>query len=309
MDVIARNMSGPIPQSQQHPSPVITIETALGGFLRTLEGRNRSAATLVAYQADIRQFASFLTDTNVFAAELERITRADVSEFLAWLSDRNVSGVSRARKLAALREFFRYLHAVGAVERLPTDGVETPRKERNVRTYLRPDEYAKILSFAGESIRDYAMLQTFLQTGVRVSELCALTLGDVDLKSQMLTVRGKGMVEREIELERRGVMALRNWLSVRPPSSSGSLFLNQYGGPISTRGVRKLVAKYRRLAGVTRRASCHSFRHTFATYKAEHGVSAFQLQRWLGHASIATTQIYVHLGRQGARKLMEGTAL
>ena len=112
------------------------------------------------------------------------------------------------------------------------------------------------------------------------------------------------MVMREIELEPRGIAVVRNWLTVRPPASSSRLFLNRYGGPISERGVRKLVSRYRRLAGIMRHASCHSLRHTFSTYKAEHGVSVFQLRRWLGHASIATTQIYVHLGRQGASELL-----
>ena len=87
------------------------------------------------------------------------------------------------------------------------------------------------------------------------------------------------------------------------------VFLNRYGEPISERGIRKLVAKYVRAGGITKKASCHSLRHTFATYKAEHGVSPYQLQAWLGHKSLETTQLYVHLGRQNARKAMEETSL
>ena len=166
-----------------------------------------------------------------------------------------------------------------------------------------------MLSLAGGNVRDYALLQTFLQTGVRVSELCDLRVDDADLDGQVLRVRGKGMVAREVELERKAMAALRNWMTVRPVGASDHLFLNKDGEAFSQRGVRKLVSKYRRLAGITRRASCHSLRHTFATYKAEHGVSAFQLQRWLGHASIATTQVYVHLGKQNAQKAMEATSL
>jgi len=288
---------------------LLGFEQPLADFFRSLGAKNRSDATLLAYETDLRQFFAFLAANNVAATRPESVERVDVVEFLADLGSRGVSGVSRARKLAAIREFCRFLVTNETVSRSPADGVETPRRERNVRTYLRPEEYSRMLALAGSNARDYAMLETFLQTGVRVSELCALTLDDVDLDGHVVRVRGKGMVAREIDLERNGLLALKSWLSVRPLAMSNHVFLNKDGQPFSVRGVRKLVEKYRRRAGIARRASCHSLRHTFATYKAERGISAFQLQRWLGHASVATTQIYVHLGRQNARKLMEATSL
>jgi integrase/recombinase XerC len=143
-----------------------------------------------------------------------------------------------------------------------------------------------------------------------VSELANLTIADIDFIKPAITVRGKGSVEREIALEKKGVHALRSYLLVRGvDSSSERVFLNYQGEPISERGIRKLVVKYRQEAGITKKASCHTLRHTFATYKAEKGVSAFQLQQWLGHANLNTTQIYVHLGKQNARKVMQDTSL
>jgi site-specific recombinase XerD len=188
-------------------------------------------------------------------------------------------------------------------------GVDTPKKERGIRAFLRPDEYTKLLSLAGASARDYAILQTFLQTGVRVSELCDLRLDEVDLVAGTLHVRGKGRVERSIRLETKGLRALKSWLAVRPQSANDHLFLNQYASPLGARGVRKLVAKYVRQAGITKRASPHTFRHTFGTYKAKRGVSPFQLKEWLGHANLNTTQIYVHMAEQNDGKLMEATSL
>ena len=164
-----------------------------------------------------------------------------------------------------------------------------------------------MLSLAGGKPRDYAILQVFLQTGIRVSELASLTMEDIDFIKPAIKVRGKGNTEREIALEKRGVQALKNYLAVRSENLSGVLFLNYKGEPISERGIRKLVVKYRINAGITKRASCHTLRHTFATYKAEKGVSPFQLQQWLGHANLNTTQIYVHLGKQNAKKIMEQT--
>jgi site-specific recombinase XerD len=166
-----------------------------------------------------------------------------------------------------------------------------------------------MLSLAGANPRDYAVLQVFLQTGIRVSELANLRIADIDFIKPAITVRGKGSVEREIALEKKGIHALKSYLAVRPDSDSDRVFLNYQGEPISERGIRKLVVKYRKEAGITKKASCHTLRHTSATYKAEKGVSAYQLQQWLGHANLNTTQIYVHLGKQNARKIMQNTSL
>jgi site-specific recombinase XerD len=150
----------------------------------------------------------------------------------------------------------------------------------------------------------------FLQTGLRVSELVTLQISDIDLTNHVLRVRvGKGMAARTIELERKATQAIKNYLSTRPQALSEQLFLNYTHEPISERGVRKLVAKYLKLAGIKKKASCHSLRHTFATAKAQQGVSAYRLRDWLGHASLETTQIYIHLGKQNAQREMEQTSL
>jgi integrase/recombinase XerC len=283
---------------------------SLGAFLRALEGKNRSSATIRAYRSDVSQFLTWLHENNALARTPGNVAKADVGEYLAELAQQEVSGVSRARKLAALREYFRFLVGTDVLARSPIEGFETPKKEKNGRVFLRTEEYTRMLSAAGGNPRDYAMLQVFLQTGLRVSELCNLRLDDVDFGGRTLRITaGKGMVAREVELEKKGILAIKSYLAVRPQVLDDRLFLNRDGEPIGERGVRKLVVKYRDKAGITKKASCHSLRHTFATYKAEKGVSPFQLQQWLGHASLNTTQIYVHLGRQNAKKVMEATSL
>ncbi len=296
--------------SHPHP-PTGTLSVEIAGFLTALEGRNRSGATIRAYASDLAQFTAWLTETNGTIATPGDVNRVDVVEFLADLGRRDVTGVSRARKLAAIREFFRHLEGEGSLGKIPTTGVATPKRERPGRAFLRSDEYSRMLSLAGGHPRDFAILQVFLQTGVRVSELCDLRLNDVDLREGSVVISsGKGGVGRTVELEKKGIQALRSWLSIRPDTaSSDSLFLNYLGDPFSERGVRKLVVKYRDAAGITKKASCHSLRHTFATHKAEAGVSPFQLKEWLGHASLETTQIYVHLARKNGRKVMEATSL
>ena len=287
----------------------ITLERGLSTFLNALTGKNRSTATIRAYQTDIQQFLSYLHATNVSIKTPADVEKVDVVEYLSALARKELTGIARARKMSALREYFRFLEGIGVITKSPTTGIETPKRERNGRQVLRPDEYTRMLSLAGANPRDYAILQVFLQTGIRVSELANLRLGDIDFIKPAITVRGKGSVEREIALEKKGVHALKSYLAVRGESFSERVFLNYQGEPISERGIRKLVVKYRKEAGITKKASCHTLRHTFATCKAEKGVPAYQLQQWLGHANLNTTQIYIHLGKQNARKIMQDTTL
>jgi site-specific recombinase XerD len=187
--------------------------------------------------------------------------------------------------------------------------VGMPKKERRQRVYLRPDEFRKMLAVAGANPRDFALLQLFLQTGIRLSELVNLRLDDVDLVNRTIRITGKGNKQRELVLEKKATQALTSYLRGRAESSDDHFFISYQGTGLSITAVKKLVVKYQALAGITKRISAHSLRHTFATYKAERGVSAFQLQEWLGHSSITTSAIYVHLSKNGGRKLMEATSL
>src|SRR5512132_529840 len=287
----------------------ITLEKGLATFLNSLAGKNRSSATIRAYQTDIQQFIAFLHANNVSIQTPADVEKVDVVEYFSALAKRELTGIARARKMSALREYFRFLEGIGVITKSPTTGIETPKREKNGRQVLRPDEYTKMLSLAGANPRDYAVLQVFLQTGIRVSELANLRITDIDFIKPSLAVRGKGSVEREIALEKKGIHALKSYLAIRPESISTRVFLNYQGEPISERGIRKLVVKYRKEAGITKKATSHTLRHTFATYKAEKGFSAYQLQQWLGHANLTTPQIYVHLGKQNARKVMQNTNL
>ncbi len=197
----------------------------------------------------------------------------------------------------------------GLLAASPAAQVPKPKREKRGRTYLSQDGYRQLLALAGGHPRDYAILQTFLQTGVRVSELVSLTVADVDFALGVLHIRGKGLKDRDVPLVKPAVGALKLWLDHRPASASDALFLTQYGEPLRVRRVQKLVAHYRQLAGIPKRITPHSLRHTFATEEAKKGVTAFFLRDLMGHESIATTQLYVQLGTQDTRKVMEATSL
>jgi integrase/recombinase XerD len=250
-------------------------------------------------------------DNNLAVQAPTDITKQDVTDFLSFLSQQGRSGVTRARKLAAIKEFFQFLMNNRVITKSPCETVSMPKRERKQRNYLRPDEYGTLLSCAGSHPRDFAILQLFLQTGIRVGELVQLRVTDIDLKEGVLKISsGKGKKQREIDLEKKAIHALKNYLTTRQETGSDHLFLSYQGSGMSDRAVKKLVKKYKKQAGITKQFSCHSLRHTFASYKAEHGVSAFQLQQWLGHASVTTSQIYVHMTRnQNSHKVMQETSL
>src|SRR5262249_2683438 len=147
---------------------------------------------------------SYLHATNVSIHTPADVEKVDIVEYFSALAKRELTGIARARKMSAIREYFRFLEGIGVITKAPTTGVETPKREKNGRSVLRSDEYTKMLSLAGASPRDYAILQVFLQTGIRVSELANLTKDDIDFIKPSITVRGKGMKEREIFLEKKG---------------------------------------------------------------------------------------------------------
>ena len=214
----------------------ITLEKGLATFLNALSGKNRSAATIRAYATDIQQFISFLHANNVSIHTPTEVEKIDVVEYLSALARKELTGIARARKMSAIREYFRFLEGVGVITKSSTTGIETPKREKNSRQVLRADEYTKMLSLAEANPRDYAVLQVFLQTGIRVSELANLTVDDIDFIKPAITVRGKGSVEREIALEKKGIHALKSYLAVRPDSISKKVFLNYQGEPLSERG-------------------------------------------------------------------------
>src|SRR5690242_8172028 len=185
-------------------SPQQSVEA----FMVALAAKNRSEATIAAYRTDLTLFTTWLAETNIAVRTIGQVERVDIVEYLAELGKQKLSGVTRARKLTAIRELFRYMVEIGQVASSPAATIETPKKERNARVWLVPEEYRAMLALAGAHPRDYAILQVFLQTGIRVSELCDLRVSDIDFTARVLRVsQGKGKQAREVDLEKKGIQA------------------------------------------------------------------------------------------------------
>ena len=177
-----------------------TFQQTIISFLQELEGGNKSSLTLTAYKTDLIQFVLWLSENDVTVTTPAQVMRGHVNEYLVFLSSQGRRGVTRARKLAALKSFFSYLKDENLIGTSPADTIHMPNKERKRIVVLRTDEYNRMLSEAGGNPRDFTILQLFLQTGIRVSELVAIMLEDLDIQSHVLKVHGKGNKEREIPL-------------------------------------------------------------------------------------------------------------
>jgi site-specific recombinase XerD len=287
-------------------SPYTTLASSLDQFLRELD---KSPLTIVAYRTDIQQFLVWLTESDATITAPLQVKRSHINEYLKYLANNGRAGTTRSRKLVSIQRFFSHLMKEGILRDSPAATVDRPRKERKPKQYLRPDEYTKLLATAGGNLRDFALLQLFLQTGIRVSEAAAICMNDLDLEHKTLTIHGKGSKERIIPLEKKAYQALKSYLAVRPRTADQHLFINYQEVGLSVRGVRKIVEKYVKHSGISKRISCHGLRHTCATNRAALGMNAFCLKTLLGHERIATSLEYVHIGTEELRKPMEDTSL
>jgi site-specific recombinase XerD len=285
------------------------LSKSLNRYLTYMAGRNISGNTITAYSIDLAQFFCFLTENDITIAGPETISATHISDFLSYLSGLGRSGVTRVRKLAAIREYLKYLVEVEkSLPSSPAEKIVRPKKERKQRVFLRVDEYMRLLNASAGNSRDYAILQLFLQTGIRVSELTGLQLPDIDLTEGIMLINGKGNKQRTIYLEKKATQALKSYLKDRPESANQHVFLNYQGGGLSQQGIADIVEKYRIAAGIMKKFSCHSLRHTCATYKASKGYTVSELQELLGHDRPETSLIYTHMARD-PRQLMMNTGL
>ena len=233
----------------------LTLPTTIADYTRSLTGRNISPHLITAYTTDLRQFISWIAETDISVIRPDQVTRLHISEYLSFLASKGLTGVTRARKLASIREFFKYLTENGTLPSSPAAGVTMPRKEKKSRVVSRPDDYNRLLSLAGSNARDFSILQLFLQTGIRVSELVNLTLSDIDFTAYTIKIHGKGQKERIVDLDKKATQALKNYLASRPQILDRHVFLNYKGEGISDRGVKKLIEKYRKQAGIEKKIS------------------------------------------------------
>lgn len=279
-------------------------------FLAYLElERGLSHNTLNAYQSDLAQFGRFLAKRGASPLDARH---SDLAAFLSELADGGegrpaVSPATLQRKAACLRSFYRHLRREGLMDHDPTADLRGPPKTQRLPMVLSREQVGKLLAQPKGTeplaLRDRALLEVMYACGLRVSEAIALEVGDVDLQEGVLRARGKGSKERIVPVGRQAVSALETYCVRGRPKLvglkvEGHLLVNHRGGGLTRQGLYKIVQNHARSAGLMELMTPHTLRHTFATHLLSGGCDLRSLQEMLGHADLATTQIYTHLSAE-----------
>jgi integrase/recombinase XerC len=274
------------------------MKDPLAAFFRhlTLE-KGASPHTIRSYRNDLLEFVRQAGGDD--AAWLQTVDTRAVRAHLARLHGRGLDPVTIARKLAAVRSWFRFLVRRGLLERNVAREVRGPRLPQKLVSFLPIDEAMALMDAKGAgartSTRDAAVLELLYATGLRVSELASLDLDDLDRARQTARVLGKGRKERIVPYGRRAAGALATYLAGRGPAP-GALFANRRGGRLTVRSIHSIVRRSAVACGITRRVSPHTLRHTFATHLLDAGADLRVIQEFLGHRRLSTTQRYAHVG-------------
>jgi integrase/recombinase XerD len=279
-------------------------------FLAYLEyERGLSRNTLEAYRSDLLQLGDYLqrVGVDVLAAQHEHLA-GFLSELAAGAQERRpVAPATLQRKAACLRSFYRHLRRENVIDHDPTADLRAPRKSQKLPQVLTRGEVAQLLGAPKgtdpPALRDRALLELMYACGLRASEAIDLEVGDVDLRHGVLRARGKGSKERLVPVGREAVTAVRAYLQRGRPELVGlreerRLFVNRRGGGLTRQGLYKIVQRHARSVGLADKMSPHTLRHTFATHLLAGGCDLRAVQEMLGHADIATTQIYTHLSAE-----------
>jgi integrase/recombinase XerD len=282
-------------------------------FLSALElERGLSRNTLEAYRSDLQQYGEFTRRRGLGPLQ---VAPPDLAAFVSELAIGRpgkppLAAATLQRKVACLRSFYRHLRREQIIDHDPTSELRPPRPRGRLPKVLSRDEVTQLLAQpvgrTPAALRDRALLETMYACGLRASEATGLELSELDLDAGILLARGKGSKERLVPIGSQAIAALRDYLAVVRPGLVGlrhetRVFVNLRGAGLSRQGLYKIVQRHARSAGLERRMSPHTLRHTFATHLLAGGCDLRSLQEMLGHADIGTTQIYTHLSTERLR--------
>ncbi len=287
------------------------MQEVFNKYINYLEAeRNASPYTVRNYTTDLLHFFQFLKAKGVDS--LKEVDKHILRDYLSYVMEQGFVKASIARKLSAIRSFYRYLQREEIISTNPVATASSPKLDKRLPSFLTINEVERLLeapdSSKPQGQRDRALMELLYASGLRVSELVSLNLEQINLDSCEIRVRGKGDKERMVLMGKPAARALSDYLSQGRPKllgkkGSSALLLNPDGGRLSGRRVQTILGKYANIAGIDRRVHPHMLRHTFATHLLDGGADLRVVQELLGHASLSSTQIYTHVTQSQARKV------
>jgi integrase/recombinase XerD len=290
-----------------------SLHPQLEAFCVWLKGeRALSANTVASYSADLSKLQQFLQEHKI--NNFAEVSAIDLSAFLGQQFDLGLSPRSQARLLSSLRAFYGYLLDEGLCSDDPTQHLTSPKIPKRLPKFLTEDEVLRLVrapsqpnavADPADAIRDRAMLELLYASGLRVSELISLRREDLHLEAGYLRVRGKGNKMRLVPLGDAAQEAIELFLNGKKIKPSGDVFLTSRGKVFTRQGFWKLIKRYAVVAGIHRPISPHVLRHSFATHLLAGGADLRSVQQMLGHADIATTEIYTHVDTERLREVIE----
>ena len=297
------------------------MQEVFNRYINYLEAEcNASPYTVRNYRSDLvgnykrgseKGFFQFLRLKQIDS--LEKVDKQVLRDYLAYLAEQGIAKASIARKLSAIRSFYRYLVREGILAKNPLEQAASPKLDRRLPSFLTVEEMVSLLTAPDlatpQGQRDRALIELIYAAGLRVSELVNLNLEQAHIDTREIRVWGKGSKERMVLMGEPAARALTNYIGQGrlmlqgEKGGQGALFLNNRGRRLTERMVQKILSKYARLAGINKRVYPHLLRHTFATHLLDGGADLRVVQELLGHANLATTQIYTHVTQSRARKV------
>lgn len=283
--------------------PPFNLQLVCQEYLRYLDAeKGASIHTIAAYRLDLRQFVAFLGTRS--------ITGQNISDYAQVLHRKKYHPASMERKLAAIKSFCTYLFQENIILEHPHNMVTLPKKPHQLPKALTKSDVETLLNQPkmNGAVRDFAILELFYSCGLRLSELCDLTLSHFNAQQEILLVTGKGDKQRLVPIGQRAISALEKYVAearnlVARPESANFLFLNRFGRQFSRQGIYDIVKKYVRQSHLATAISPHTLRHSFATHLLAGEADIREVQELLGHANITTTQIYTSVSREHLRKI------
>lgn len=289
------------------------MDTLLNEFVTYLAvEKNRSQNTIEAYRRDAKRFLTAVKYKN--PQSLNALKPQDITEYMKELRASGLSSVSSARNLAVVKSLYRFLIAEGLVSSNPAEVIEAPRLWRRIPGVMSTEEVESLLGAPSlkdpQGLRDSAMLETLYATGIRVSELINIRLKDLNLEIGYLATVGKGSKERivplgEVARERIGQYRESSRPLLMKGKSTEFLFVTRLSKPMTRQAFWKIVKKSALKAGIAKKISPHSLRHSFATHLLERGADLRSVQKMLGHSDITTTQIYTHVAKTRIKEIYD----